>query len=144
MGQARFVAGWSRRESSVQLAGSEEPKLDPERPSGLREATLIEDRVVGKVRNRNKRIHVRKGGPALEGEESPELKLEAVGSSQPVHRGRIRVQAELGSHEPIPAGQLEIPRGGRSHTEPSDNTRLVFGPGFDTANLFNLPGLFGA
>ncbi len=44
-------SGLKPQKSSVQLAGSEEPKLDPERPPRLQKATLIEDRVVGQVGN---------------------------------------------------------------------------------------------
>ena len=64
------------RETSVQLAASEEQKLDPEGPARLREPALIEDRIVGQVRDRDKRIYVRESGPLLEPEESPELKIE--------------------------------------------------------------------
>ena len=86
---------------SAQLPGSEEPKLDPERLSRLWESALIENRVVSQVRDSDERIHVRKSGPPLEREKSPEFEIETMGLAQRVHRARFRVQAGLFSHEPI-------------------------------------------
>ena len=45
---------------------SEEPKLDSEGPSRLRESALIENHIITQVGNRDERIDVGESGSALE------------------------------------------------------------------------------